>query len=270
VRIDFGDGRKLETTITGNSIHYVLDADGRVLDALPGLYGPQAFLRSLVKAQAVHTQIKGLDLNRRIQTLNNYHRTAIGLLTTEWIQSAHKAGGRIPGYLIPRVNPDGTPRAIEIAPLAVTKSGMEINILRVLTRDAEALGKVTEEDTWKRIALQHIPDAKLDERSLGLIKRQTQELLQNKDNTVLTADVKLTNLVQKLQMDIALDTIRNEYMLHNRLHAWLATDLVPADVEKLNERVYAELFLTPKSDPWLGLFSPNTYTALDRGGVTPK
>ncbi len=38
VTIDFGDGRKLEGTITGNSIHYVLDAEGQALDALPGLY----------------------------------------------------------------------------------------------------------------------------------------------------------------------------------------------------------------------------------------
>lgn len=29
VTIDFGDGRKLERTITGNSIHYILDAEGR-------------------------------------------------------------------------------------------------------------------------------------------------------------------------------------------------------------------------------------------------
>src|ERR1044071_4646137 len=28
VTIDFGDGRKLERTLTGNSIHYVLDSDG--------------------------------------------------------------------------------------------------------------------------------------------------------------------------------------------------------------------------------------------------
>jgi hypothetical protein len=26
--------------------------------------------------------------------------------------------------------------------------------------------------------------------------------------------------------------------------------------------------LTPGSDPWLGLFSPEVYTALDNGGVT--
>ena len=51
VTIDFGDGRKLERTLTGNSIHYVLDSDGEVIDALPGLYGPKAFLRNLEQAR---------------------------------------------------------------------------------------------------------------------------------------------------------------------------------------------------------------------------
>src|SRR5437016_4251030 len=43
VTIEFGDGRKLERTITGNSIHYILDADGKVADALPGLYSEHVF-----------------------------------------------------------------------------------------------------------------------------------------------------------------------------------------------------------------------------------
>jgi hypothetical protein len=49
ITIDFGDGRKLERTITGNSIHYVLDSDGKVIDAFPGVYGPQAFSRVLAE-----------------------------------------------------------------------------------------------------------------------------------------------------------------------------------------------------------------------------
>ena len=43
VTIDFGDGRKMETTLTGNSVHYVLDAQGHPVDALPGLCGPATF-----------------------------------------------------------------------------------------------------------------------------------------------------------------------------------------------------------------------------------
>ena len=45
ITIDFGDGRKIERTITGNSAHYILDKNGRAVDAIPGLYGPKAFLR---------------------------------------------------------------------------------------------------------------------------------------------------------------------------------------------------------------------------------
>jgi hypothetical protein len=38
-------------------------------------------------------------------------------------------------------------------------------------------------------------------------------------------------------------------------------------VEKFNDKVYAELFFTPKTDPWLGLLMPDAYTAIDNSGV---
>lgn len=266
VTIDFGDGRRLETTITGNSIHYVLDAEGRALDALPGLYGPRSFLRSLARAQEIFRRVKGMDDGMRAQALDLYHRDSVQRLTNEWIETAQKAGGKIPEYLMPKVNTDGTPRAVEIAPLAITKRVTEINVLRAITRDAEALGRVTDEATWTRIALQHIPDSSLDERSIGLIRRQTQNMFKSTDGDV-AASIKLNNMVQRLQSNIALDTVRNEYMLHTKLHAWLAVDPTRFDLEKLNEKVYAELFLTPKSDPWLGLFSTDTYLALEAGGI---
>ena len=43
ITIDMGDGREMVRTITGNSIHYVLDAKGRVVDGIPGLYGATRF-----------------------------------------------------------------------------------------------------------------------------------------------------------------------------------------------------------------------------------
>jgi hypothetical protein len=55
VTIDLGDGRKIEKPITGNSVHVVLDARGRVVDALPGLCDPDAFLTQLVQARAFAT-----------------------------------------------------------------------------------------------------------------------------------------------------------------------------------------------------------------------
>ncbi len=44
VNIDFGDGRKLTRTLQGNTVMYLCLADGRVVDALPGVYTPADFL----------------------------------------------------------------------------------------------------------------------------------------------------------------------------------------------------------------------------------
>jgi hypothetical protein len=59
------------------------------------------------------------------------------------------------------------------------------------------------------------------------------------------------------------DTARNERVLHRLLHAWFATGAAGPDLAPLNARVYSELFLTPASDPWLGLLPAATYSALE-------
>jgi hypothetical protein len=267
ITIDFGDGRKLQGTITGNSIHYVLDSEGRPIDALPGLYGPKAFLRSLSKIQQLYDQVKGIQHPARVRMLNDYHRLAINSTTSEWLSDVQKVGGKTPEGWVVSTNPDRTIRAIDIAPLAITKAATEVNILRAMTRGAESLGAVTDEATWTRIALQHISDAQLDDQSIQLIRKQTQKLLAVNDKSGRSAEDKLASLLQKLQLSIALDTVRNEYLLRSKLHAWLVADPSRNDVDKFNDKVYAELFLTPKTDPWLGLFSPETYIALERSGV---
>jgi len=146
---------------------------------------------------------------------------------------------------------------LTISTLAVTKAYSEANVLLAMTTATDTLGRITDEAAWKKIAQLHSSDAVLDDRSISLIKHQ---------NPTLT-DQELSQLLQKFQELIALDTVRNEYLMHSQLYVWLVRDPVRDDVEKLNEQVYAKLFLTPKSDPWLGLLLPDAYTALDNGGV---
>ena len=57
------------------------------------------------------------------------------------------------------------------------------------------------------------------------------------------------------------------YVMHSKLHASPITDRSRNDLDAFNEKVYAELFLTPRSDSWLGLLSPEEYTALENSGV---
>jgi hypothetical protein len=72
VTIDYGDGRTLVGTVTGNSIHYVLDAQGRVLDALPGLYAPTVFARELEAAHALAGALRGLPAEEQQRALATY------------------------------------------------------------------------------------------------------------------------------------------------------------------------------------------------------
>jgi hypothetical protein len=74
VMIDFGDGRKMERTLTGNSIHYVLDSEGRVIDALPGMYGPSAFLRELSRISSVVETLSEVRTDERNPALRRYRR----------------------------------------------------------------------------------------------------------------------------------------------------------------------------------------------------
>ncbi len=261
ITIDFGDGRKVERTLTGNSIHYILDANGVPIDALPGLYGPAAFRRSLDRIENVFKELAKPG-DRKLA----HHRERLNAINLDWVADIQKSGGKIPQGLVLVRFEDGRPAAIEVAARAITKMVTEASILRSMTAGAEALGAVTDEPVWKKIAMLHLADAKLDARSISLIKRKTEDAFMA-DGSRTTLEVALANLVQKLEMNIALDTVRNEYLLHPKLHAWFMTDSRRDNVAALNEKVYAELFLTPASDPWLGLFSAETYTALDNGGV---
>ncbi|MBA3767787.1 MAG: hypothetical protein H0W99_12530 [Acidobacteria bacterium] len=264
VTIDFGDGRKLERTLTGNSIHYILDPSGRVVDALPGLYGPLAFLRGLAQAEDVVKQYAGKSEAEQSNIFDNYHRARINLIAADWSADIQRSGGRVPDIVLARVKArSGNPSAIDAAPAAATKMVTEINILRAITTDARELEAATNDAAWAGIAALHTDDSRLDERSRALIRRQMPVISEGSG----ASQGRLSRIVENLERNMALDTVRNEYVLHNRLHAWLANQVWKLTLDSLNEKVYAELFLTPGNDPWIGLYSPDTYTALENGGL---
>ena len=257
ITIDFGDGRKLERTITGNSIHYVLDSSGQLLEAFPGVYGPKAFLRGLADAETLFKSVNGKPAQQRIGFLASYYNVRANKLSVAFMEDTLKIGGKAPeGFTLHR-GQNGEIQAISIAALAITKALSEVNMLRAMTAAPEALGKMTDELAWRKIARLKAADAILDERSLGLMRKQNPAL----------SDQDFGALVQKFQESIALDTVRNEYLMHAKLYPWLLRDPSRSDLEKFNEKVYAELFLTPRSDPWLGLLDKDVYIGIDNGGV---
>ena len=257
VTIDFGDGRKLERTITGNSIHYVLDSSGLPIEAFPGLYGPQAFLRGLKQAEEVFRATSSLTGINRQFPLMGFHRSHNYNTSLAWLTDIAKIGGKVPEGVTAVKGPNGEYRAIVVAPAAVTKMVTEQTILRQMQGATEALGRVTDEDAWRKIAQLHAADAVLDARSIGLIRRQNPSL----------SEQEFAAMLKNFQQLVALDTVRNEYLMHAKVAVWLSQGPTSTDLEKLNEKVYAELFMTPKSDPWLGLLDKDVYLGIDSSGV---
>ena len=77
----------------------------------------------------------------------------------------------------------------------------------------------------------------------------------------------MVRMVSAFEGSMALDEVRNEYLLHRRIHERLAESPTGTmALDALNEWVYAELFLTPSTDPWLGLAPNDVYSALEGDG----
>lgn len=269
VTIDYGDGRKVERTITGNSIHYILDSEGRIVDAIPGLYGPAAFVRQLKQAEVVAKQIAGQTDEKRAEILRRYLDARLDANSKAWARDVQRSGGKITEIDAATATPDNPPSARAASRMAMAKAVTESGLVNAISYDTSKLERITDEETWNKIAALYLAEAKLDSSSLALIRRQnpyTGETAGTGKSAQPSAD-RLARLVQNFERAIALDTMRNEYLLHSKLYAWLLSNRAALDTETFNERVYAELFLTPSSDPWLGLVQPNTYTGLDNDGI---
>lgn len=263
VTIDFGDGRKLQRTITGNSIHYILDSSGRPIDAIPGLYGPKAFLNQLRQAQAAVKEYSKLSDGEREAFLRQYHRRSLDAIEVQWTADLSRLGIQSPPRLLSSSNNLGQiPPAGVAGSLAVAKMRVETPILKNLQPQEETSWEISDRATWNIIAQLYAADTKLDENSIALIRAKKFQSGKN-------APGDLSRLIRNFEAAMAVDTVRNEFMLHRRIHQWFVQGNQTNNVESLNEKVYAELFLTPSSDPWLGLASEDIYSAIDNDGVRP-
>jgi len=306
ITVDYGDGRVLKRTITGNSIHYVLNANGRIVDALPGLYDPVAFARIVSEAGEVarsgtENQIRfymsdaGAALNaafaadmKTARFENNEISKFIPGTTTAANAMANTATKRsVEGPLLraalpPEVN--AAPPARTAMGRAFSKGGVESPLVaatvpaRPLARDAMGssatksmvehplLNAAADADIadadgasiWGRLAAIHKDDARLDANSIALIRSQNAGLDESK----------LAATIAGFETSLAIDTARNNYEFRPHVLQWLMQTSQLVTPRDLNERVYGELFLTPRSDPWLGLAPENTYTALTNEGCS--
>ncbi len=82
--IDAGDGQVIQQAIAGPSAHYVLDADGRLLDVLPGVEAAAAFRADLLAESQFERSLRGLTPPERAQRLVHYHALKRAVREGDW------------------------------------------------------------------------------------------------------------------------------------------------------------------------------------------
>jgi len=221
--VDFGNGRKLTQTITGNSIHYVIAPDGQVVDALPGLYTPGMFLEELRKAA-----------------------NAIALAPPKFES--------IPSFVQASFTevPARTVRADRAGALASSKMTLEFRTLRnVVSVDEEFAPRslVLPESPWT-------PDVApvFDARARSLALSQLA-------GTDSTPD-QVRRTMATFEANARADSIRNHTELRPRVIALLDEPMLRVIPTALDQRVYDSVFLSPLTDQWAGLVDPDAFAGL--------
>lgn len=263
VTIDYRDGRVVKRTITGNSIHYVLDADGHVVDAIPGLYSPKIFADSLTLAHEA-AMAKAASPSERDTLIADFHQSQLERARSEWAIEARKVGYSGDA---PAAGPSKGPSPALIAiPVAATKAMVEMPIARAIDVEfpkADDLGKIP----WTKIGSDLRPQVRVSREARALM-REKAPLDWSSGAPKALDQAGFDALVDKFEEHVAEDTARNEFFFHAQIRKWIAAD-PDITLAKLNERVYSELFLTPANDPWLGLVPPVVYSGIQGDGFAP-
>ena len=226
ITIDFGDGRSIKRTITGNSLHMVLDARGRTVDVLPGLYGAGFFARVLQESESLAKRAVDLDNDQFSRELAKLHQQQLSDQETRWSEDWKQLGAAsIPG-----------------------------------------LGDEHDDAAWAQLAERYVAEVAFDGTTVAAVQaKQPAEVAGRLAMGKSVAETPALRLVRNLVPVIGQDTVKNEYNFHHQIHQWLA-DGQPHDVSALTARIYNELFLSPLNDPWYGLSKPDVYSAVENDG----
>jgi len=280
--IDFGDGRRLATTIAGNSAHYVLDGDGGVVDVLPGLMTPRAFRHELESAIELFDRLGDAPAGERAAMFEAHHAGAVAAIDRTWKKLGKQ---EIPAstYLLSLAAAQRTAMAksrVELPvvktaalgpdPSAVPADGVEweqigVRVLAELGLETAASTAPLFGDVDPRILP---PPAVLDAQSLALIDRLAP--VDWADTRRVLADHERAALIRDFESAIVADSGQNLTRLRRQIHDYLADQArsgAGVAFERVNTWIYANVFLTPAADAWLGMATPGVFTGLPRDGV---
>jgi hypothetical protein len=356
ITIDFGDGRVLERTITGNAFHYVLDSNGRFADAIPGLMGAEPFKAAVNKARLFAVRSTSLDDDAYASARSEWHARQYDNNLVRWNEDLSAVDGStsrkqpehpsatdaisrafgkdsIEGTVVRKITPDAEsairraptktaaqapvldatrppastavdratgkrraeapvvnavqPPAADAVRRATGKGLVEGPIIRQLTQERTArestvtvstttyagLLERTESLGWESFAASMVDRVRLDPSSRSIVERHNPELALKAialAGSKMRVEDPMARMIGTFESSLAVDTVRNEYEFHTLIHERVRDGELERDLEEITEWIYAEIFLTPSDDPWLGLAPTDAYTGIAGAGLKTK
>jgi hypothetical protein len=165
VRIDFGNGTVLTRTLHGNILTSVCTAEGLVLDALPGIYAPGAYVNALNQLRLLARYTHNLPADRRAAWVRDYHRRQAEALRKGQTPEQFAESLRIPPMTKAAIE-----RPVEVVLRPGFATAPQVNLPAVPVREDAPRLAGDDVARWKALA----EDTRLNE---GTRRRQIHELL---------------------------------------------------------------------------------------------
>ena len=254
--IDLGDGTRLERTLSGNSIHYILDSRGRLLEPLPGLYGPAAFHDALEEATRAETRTAAHLDDEQFKSWMIARRESELTLSSEAFDRDLKAA-----------YPEADPTAHDYVPWSILQFQAT---LRALANGTYLQGNNGSQDLSEGPALDE-PMVVSDYQLHRLAElRRSRIHLDPASRAFLLHEHGVTDpreaerLVDAFEATVALDEVIHQYLTGPAILEALSDPKVRKgfELEAFNDWVYKKVFSPSLSDPRLGLAPANVYHTL--------
>ena len=270
VTIDYGDGRRLERTTTGNSAHYVLDQDGNVLDVLPGLYAPQVFRLELEGSLTLATRVRGASDETRARLIADFHRARAEAARQDWQLVSDRL--RLPLAQL-RVEPPAQTELVAAQIRTMTKAAVELKDLNAFAPELapesvpanqvglwSAIGRSL---YWRGEGASLLAQSTLDRASRSLI----EDLHDAVPDDLRATGAQREAMLARLEQLVTADTALNQLRLRPQISREIVRRGGRIEFASLNAWVYAEVFRTPPQDAWLGLLPRDVFTGLPGDGI---
>jgi hypothetical protein len=131
------------------------------------------------------------------------------------------------------------------------------------------LQSLTDDNRWSQIAARHFQETAFDPQSTELIESKFPTAWDAAQLTMSKVAVETPALkaLRKLQQSVAADTVRDNYMFRPQILTFLEEAQAHGfTLDQINNWVYAQVFLTPKDDPWLGFAPQDVFSGIAQNG----